>query len=121
MTYKVERLGDTTFVLRPDYDATVAKLGYEPPLGIPVECTFNYAWQMAEQKVARERRASERRARLAAEQGGAKPAPLAAAPQTKAHLIDLLQAAGFSAGLRRKTLRELQRMAIEQGLLGTGE
>jgi len=37
----VDVLAGTSYVLRPDYDATVAEFG-EPPLGYPDECKF--AW-----------------------------------------------------------------------------
>ena len=65
----VERLGNSTFVLRPDYDATVAKLGYEPPLGIPVECTFEWLNDWAEQKLQKQRRAAAKAAAAAPASG----------------------------------------------------
>lgn len=79
MEYTIERLSGTTFVLRPDYDATVAELGGEPPLGLPEELTFEWALAQADDKVRRERRAAERKAaaqRRSAEQQ-VKPTPKA--------------------------------------------
>jgi hypothetical protein len=57
----VDRLGNTTFALRPEYDSVVQDLGYLPPQGVPVECTFEWAWDAAVQKVARENRQEEAR------------------------------------------------------------
>ena len=72
--HTVAHLGNSTFILRPDYDATVAELGYEPPMGLPVECTFEWAWDAAEQKVTRERRAAARREAQAKRKAPAKKA-----------------------------------------------
>lgn len=79
LVHVVERLGNTTFALRPDYDATVQSIGYEPPLGVPAECTFEWAWHAAEQKVARERRQEARKATPAKATGAseARKAPAA--------------------------------------------
>ena len=61
--YEIQRLGNTTFALRPDYDAVVAELGGEPPLGLPIECTFEWAMDLAQQKVNRENRLAEAKTR----------------------------------------------------------
>ena len=58
MDYVIERLDNTAFALRPDYDAVVALLGGEPPLGVPQECTFEWAWNLAVITVARQNRES---------------------------------------------------------------
>lgn len=63
--YTIERLGNTTFALRPEYDAVVAELGYEPPLGVPVECTFEWSLDHAKKVVAREKRAAAAKERAA--------------------------------------------------------
>jgi hypothetical protein len=65
LVHVVDRLGNTTFALRPEFDATVLDLGYEPPVGVPVECTWEWAWDAAEQKVAREQRQEARKTRPA--------------------------------------------------------
>jgi hypothetical protein len=83
----VERLGNTTFAMRPDYDATVLSLGYEPPIGVPVECTSGWAWNAAEQKVAREnRRKAAAQKAIPAKAGASKArkAPAKRAPAKKA-------------------------------------
>lgn len=64
--YAIERLGSTTFALRPDYDAVVAELGGEPPLGMPIDCTFEWALDLAEKTVARQRRSEMAKARARA-------------------------------------------------------
>ena len=76
--YTIERLGNTTFALRPEYDAVVAELGYEPPLGVPAECTFEWALDRAERIVQREKRsaaAKERAARKRATAADTEPSP----------------------------------------------
>ena len=50
MTYTIDRLGNTTFALRPDYDSCVMDLG-EPPIGVPAECTFEWGWDLAVKRV----------------------------------------------------------------------
>lgn len=72
--YTIERLSGTTFVLRPDYDSTVAQLGGEPPLGVPEELTFEWAWAKAEDTVRRARRAAERRSQSAQRTAATPPA-----------------------------------------------
>lgn len=64
MAHTVETLGNTTFVLRPEYDALVLEVGGEPPVGVPAECTFEWAWDKAEQTVAKQNRNAEAKARL---------------------------------------------------------
>lgn len=64
--YQIERLGNTLFALRPEYDATVQELGGEPPLGVPGECTFEWAWAKATETVNKQNRIAQTKARLAA-------------------------------------------------------
>jgi len=57
-----KRLG--AFSLEPFYDEVLAELG-APPLGVPDELTFEYAWDLAEQKIAAENRAAAAQAKKA--------------------------------------------------------
>lgn len=86
-TYVVEHLGNTTFVLRPEYDATVRDLGFEPPGGVPVECTFEWAWDAAEQKVAQQRRREARKAVPPTQEDGASSAKKAPAKKPPAKRV----------------------------------
>ena len=90
--YQIQTLGNTTFVLRPEYDALVLEFGGEPPMGVPVECTFDWAWDVAEQKIAKQNRlaavkaqAQARRERAAAAKAEATPrkTPARKAPARK--------------------------------------
>lgn len=80
----IERLGMSTFVLRPDYDSVVADLGYEPPMGLPVELTFEWAWAAAEETVAQARRVEARKAATARRAAKAEAAKAPAKPAAKA-------------------------------------
>lgn len=83
MDYQVQTLDGTTFVLRPEYDALVREFGGEPPLGVPVECTFDWAWDLAEQKVAKQNRLAAAKAQTQ-ERAAAKVTPPRKAPARKA-------------------------------------
>lgn len=77
----MEMLTGTAFALRPDYEKLVKELG-EPPLGVPDELTFAYAWDLACKKIDHENRVAEKAARTASKEAPAKKAP-AKAPAKK--------------------------------------
>lgn len=54
----MEMLKGTAFALRPDYEHLVNELG-QPPLGVPDELTFAYAWDLACKKIDRENKTAE--------------------------------------------------------------
>ena len=81
-----KRLG--AFSLEPFYDEVLAELG-APPLGLPDELTFEYAWDLAEQKIAAENRAAAAQAKKAVGKKAAAKAP-AKSTTSKSALATLL-------------------------------
>ncbi|MEI7780337.1 MAG: hypothetical protein WCJ18_00255 [Planctomycetota bacterium] len=98
MDYVIDRLGNTTFALRPDYDSVVAQLGYEPPLGVPQECTFEWAWAAATHVVAKQNRLA---AMKAAKEADSPPVQKAAPRKTVR-----VTATGQKAVARKRTPRK---------------